>query len=80
MGRIKTVLIKRTTKKLFERFGGEFTEDYKKNKDIVRNHTNIASRKITNIIAGYATRLVKQSKEEKTPRKITEAMLHGQKQ
>ena len=74
MGRIKTVLVKRTTKKLFERFGNEFSEDYYKNKEIVRKHTNITSSKIINTISGYATRLVKQGKEEKTPRKIVEGL------
>ena len=73
MGRIKTVLIKRNTQKLFDKYSSEFSEDYKKNKEIVRNHTNITSRKIINIIAGYATRLTKQSKEDKVPRKVPEA-------
>ncbi|MBS3102074.1 30S ribosomal protein S17e [Candidatus Woesearchaeota archaeon] len=70
MGRVKTVLIKRTSKKLFGKFGEEFTDDFTKNKEIVEKHTNIASRKIMNMVAGYATRLVKQSKQEKVPRKI----------
>ena len=70
MGRIKTLLIKRVTKKLFARYGSEFTEDFQKNKEIVGKHAIISSTKITNAIAGYATRLVKQSKEERKPRKV----------
>jgi ribosomal protein S17E len=73
MGRIKTDLVKRNTQKLFKKYGEEFSEDFYNNKKVVREHTNIDSAKIVNIIAGYATRLVKQSKEEKTPRKIVHA-------
>ncbi len=73
MGRIKTVLVKRTTEKLFRKFKDEFSEDYSKNKEVVKSKTNISSPKIINTIAGYAARLIKQSKQEKTPRKIAEA-------
>ena len=73
MGRIKTDLVKRNTQKLFEKFGSEFTEDFYKNKEVIRKHAVISSSKIVNIIAGYATRLAKQRKEEKIPRKIVEA-------
>lgn len=70
MGRIKTILVKRTSKKLFERFGEQFSQDFYKNKEIVRKNTNITSPKIINTISGYLSRLVKQSKQEPTPRKI----------
>ena len=70
MGRIKTILIKRITKKLVSLHKDEFTEDYKKNKEILGKYADIKSRKIKNVIAGYATRLVKQSKEGKEKRRI----------
>jgi len=65
MGRIKTLLVKRITKKLISEYGDEFSTDYSKNKSIVSKFTNISSKKIRNIVAGYATRLVKQKLNNK---------------
>ena len=60
MGRIKTTLTKRTALKLFENHKKEFTKDFEKNKLKVAELTDISSKKIRNIVAGYITRLVKQ--------------------
>ena len=60
MGRIKTLLVKRITKKLIQVYGDQFTQDYSKNKAVVSKFTDITTKKLRNIIAGYATRLVKQ--------------------
>ena len=65
MGRIKTLLVKRITKKLINEYGDEFSTDYSKNKTLVSRLTNISSTKIRNIVAGYATRLVKQKLNNK---------------
>ena len=62
MGRIKTTLIKRTAKKLFEDHKEEFQKDFDKNKKIVEDFAKISSKKLRNVIAGYVTRLKKQSK------------------
>lgn len=70
MGRIKTILVKRVTKKLVEEHKDEFSEDYNKNKEVLRKYINVRSPKIRNVIAGYTTRLVKQSKEDKQKRRI----------
>jgi len=70
MGRIKTILVKRVTKKLVEEHKDEFCEDYNKNKEVLRKYINVRSPKIRNVIAGYTTRLVKQSKDEKQKRRI----------
>ena len=70
MGRIKTILVKRVTKKLVEEHKDEFSEDYNKNKEVLRKYINVRSPKIRNVIAGYTTRLVKQSKDEKQKRRI----------
>ena len=59
MGRIKTKLIKRITKKLVTQFGGEFAPDFSKNKLAVSGFTDVSSKKLRNVIAGYATRLIK---------------------
>ena len=70
MGRIKTVLVKRVTKRLVKDHKDEFTEDYAKNKEVLKKYVIIKSPKIKNVIAGYAVRLVKQSKEHKQRRRI----------
>tara|TARA_Y100000310_G_scaffold217822_1_gene218904 strand:- start:3583 stop:3831 length:249 start_codon:yes stop_codon:yes gene_type:complete len=70
LGRIKTILVKRVTKQLVKEHKDEFSEDYNKNKEVVGKYANIESPKIRNVIAGYAARLVKQSKEDKQKRSI----------
>jgi small subunit ribosomal protein S17e len=59
MGRIKTMLIKRTTEELMEKYGDEFTTTFDDNKRILGTKAQISSKKMRNIIAGYATRLKK---------------------
>jgi ribosomal protein S17E len=70
MGRIKTILVKRVTKQLVNKHFEELSEDYNKNKEALKKYINIKSPKIRNVIAGYAARLVKQSKEDKQKRRI----------
>lgn len=70
MGRIKTVLVKRVTKQLVKEHGDEFTEDFDKNKEVLAKYTNIESRKIRNVVAGYVSRLIKQAKEGKVRRSV----------
>ncbi len=65
MGRIKTLLIKRVTQRLMGLHGSEFTEDFNKNKELVSRLISTSSKKLRNVIAGYVTRLVRQSKEPK---------------
>jgi len=60
MGRIKTLLIKRVTRKLISLYKDQLSEDFSSNKPIVSKYTNIESTKTRNIIAGYAARLMKQ--------------------
>ena len=69
MGRIKSVGVKRITKLLVKDHPGEFTEDFTKNKTVLDRYTSIYSRKVRNVIAGYASRLVKQSKSNKQKRR-----------
>ena len=59
MGRIKTMLIKRTTEELMDKYGNEFTVTFDDNKRILDGKAKITSKKMRNIIAGYATRLKK---------------------
>jgi len=63
MGRIKTTLIKRLTLKLYKKHRDDFKEDYEHNKKAVEELTDVESKKIRNIVAGYLTRLVKEKTE-----------------
>ena len=70
MGRIKTILVKRVTKQLVKEHLEELSEDYSKNKEVLKKYVDIKSPKIRNVIAGYTSRLVKQSKSGKVRRSI----------
>jgi len=59
MGRIKTMLIKRTTTDLMDKYASEFTTTFDENKRILDSKVRISSKKMRNVIAGYATRLKK---------------------
>ena len=59
MGRIKTKLVKRVTHDIIEKYENELTNDYNKNKEVIKKHLDTPSKKITNIVTGYATRLTK---------------------
>jgi len=60
MGRIKTTFIKNITNDLFSKHSEEFSTDFAKNKEIVDKFLIVKSKKMRNIIAGYATSLKKQ--------------------
>ena len=61
MGRIKTMLIKRTTTELMDKHASEFTTNFDENKKILGTKMRIPSKKMRNVVAGYATRLKKNS-------------------
>lgn len=58
MGKVRTEHVKRTARELVQRFPGKFTTDFKNNKKMVAEFTNLSSTKLRNRIAGYVTRLV----------------------
>jgi len=61
MGRIKTTLVKRSTKELLETYGENFTTDFSENKALLANFMEVRSKRLRNIIAGYMTRLKKRA-------------------
>ncbi|MBI2663907.1 30S ribosomal protein S17e [Candidatus Woesearchaeota archaeon] len=65
MGRIKTKIIKRVTQQLMAQHKAAFSEDYAKNKEVLKGFIDVHSRKISNIVAGYLTKLVKLEKAKK---------------
>lgn len=56
MGRIKSKLVKRTSKALLKE-KNKFTEKFENNKELLKG--NISSKKVRNQIAGYLARLKK---------------------
>ncbi len=60
MGRIKTTLIKRTSRQLIENSEDSFSKDFNKNKKAL-GHV-LPSKKMRNSIAGYIARIKKNKK------------------
>jgi len=60
MGRIKTTLVKRVTRELMKSYKNESKGDFKEQKKFVTDHVAVTSKKVRNIIAGYATRLARK--------------------
>ena len=65
MGRIKTQLVKRTTKGLLELHPHDFAADFEQNKATVSKYAQMTSKKLRNTIAGYAARIVKKRSQNK---------------
>ena len=59
MGRIKTKLVKRITKDIMATSSDKLTDNFTENKAVVADLLDAKSKKLVNIIAGYATRLKK---------------------
>ncbi len=60
MGRIKSMLIKRTSKNLLKE-ENVFSQDFEKNKKVLGN--TMPSKRLKNKIAGYISRLKRQREE-----------------
>lgn len=58
MGRIKSTLVKRTAKELIKKY--EFSDNFEKNKKLLTN--TMPSKKISNKVAGYISRLERMKK------------------
>jgi len=61
MGRIKTALVKRTSRQLMSESADSFSPDFGKNKKALSNNT-MPSKRMRNMIAGYLARLKKNTK------------------
>lgn len=60
MGRIRTILIKRTARELANKFPAELAKDFETNKKKVEELTDITSKKLRNRIAGAITHIMKK--------------------
>ena len=63
MGRIKTQLVKRLTFEVVRNHRDKLTADFEENKQKVGELLQGASKKMRNVVAGYATRIVKTGEE-----------------
>ncbi|MCL6500677.1 MAG: 30S ribosomal protein S17e [Candidatus Pacearchaeota archaeon] len=64
MGRVKSLAIKRTTRKLLEENPELFTADFEKNKRLLSKVLE-TDKRTRNSIAGYITRIKKQETEKR---------------
>ena len=60
MGRVKTQLVKRAALRFMKEHPRTFKKDFSENKTLLIGVSEIYSRKLRNVIAGYLTRLVRQ--------------------
>lgn len=60
MGNIKTNFVKRVGRKIYELHADKFSDDYSKNREIIKGIIDIKSKSLRNKIAGYVTNLKKQ--------------------
>ncbi|MFW9830245.1 MAG: 30S ribosomal protein S17e [Candidatus Thorarchaeota archaeon] len=58
MGKVRTVLIKRLSRELVERYSDSFTTDFAQNKEILDELLTNTTKRLRNRIAGYVTRLM----------------------
>ncbi|MBD6956285.1 MAG: 30S ribosomal protein S17e [Thermoplasmata archaeon] len=56
MGAIRPAVIKRVARELVEKYPDKFTADFNVNKELVAKYTNVQTKKVRNLLAGYVTR------------------------
>ena len=59
MGRIKTRLVKAITQQLLDEHRESFSTNYEENKLKIAELTDVKSKKLKNVIAGYTTRMMR---------------------
>jgi small subunit ribosomal protein S17e len=57
LGKVKGLAIKRFARELVKKYPDKFTRDYEANKKVIDELILTDSKKLRNLIAGYATRL-----------------------
>ena len=65
MGKVRTTLVKRTARKLLEKYPDLFNGDFEHNKRVVSALVEVSSKKLRNQIAGYVTHLVNLEKKRR---------------
>lgn len=64
MGKVRTVLVKRLSRELVERYPDSFSTDFDQNKEVVDELLTNTTKRLRNRIAGYVTRLMILRKDE----------------
>jgi len=58
LGKVRTVLVKRLSRELVERYPDSFSTEFDQNKDVVDELLTNTTKRLRNRIAGYITRLM----------------------
>lgn len=69
MGRVKSQGIKRTTRKLLEKYPELFDNSFEKNKKVMAKILPETDKRTRNSISGYIARIKKQETKNKKPKK-----------
>ena len=56
MGNTRPSNIKRVVRELVDKYGDMFSEDFEQNKKMVSKLTNVQTKRLRNMVAGYLTR------------------------
>ena len=65
MGKVRTILIKKVSKDLINKYPNVFTADFEKNKELLDKYLEVDSKHLRNRISGYVVNLMKiRSREQ----------------
>ncbi|MFX1318971.1 MAG: 30S ribosomal protein S17e [Promethearchaeota archaeon] len=64
MGKVRTVLVKRLSRELVERYPDSFSTEFDQNKEVLDELLTNTTKRLRNRIAGYITRLMIIRKDE----------------
>jgi small subunit ribosomal protein S17e len=64
MGKVRTVLIKKISKELVNKYPDVFTKDFEKNKKLLDKYLEVDSKHLRNRISGYIVNLKKNKEKE----------------
>ncbi|TKJ24088.1 MAG: 30S ribosomal protein S17e [Promethearchaeota archaeon Loki_b31] len=65
MGKVRTILIKKVSKELINKYPDVFTTDFEKNKELLDKYLEVDSKHLRNRISGYIVNLMKiRSREQ----------------
>ncbi len=64
MGRVRTTFVKRTARKILEKYGKEISTSFEENKKIVEKYVDFPSKRLRNVIVGYVTKLKKLQEKQ----------------
>ncbi len=66
MGKVRTILIKKVSKELINKYPDVFTTDFEKNKKLIDKYLEVDSKHLRNRISGYIVNLMKIKSREQT--------------